>query len=337
MLISPTINLPTKYGSFMMTSFGEKENFYLATNNTAHIPYIRIHSECVSWDCFWSRLCDCQEQLHQSLELIQKYGWFLFYLRQEWRWQWLHNKMRAIHIEQTEWKDTIQAYNLLWLDIDIRSYNEVIDILRHYWIKKIKLISNNPQKHKVISDHGIEIESITIMSTVNRHNNSYLYTKKEKLWHTLSLYDYQDNEKIYFYEPNDEYGRLANFSHHPITINNTAYQTVEHYYQSQKFVWTEQEKEIIDATTPIMAKKLSRKYQDQVISIRNDIKEFIMRQGNIAKYNQHQDLKSKLLETWNKVIIENALDDSYWWIGKDGLWMNRMWLMLMNLRTYFLN
>ena len=107
---------------------------------------VRIHSECITWDLFWSQRCDCWAQLDASLELIEKsWKWILIYLRQEGRGIWLVKKIKAYNL-QDWWLDTVEANEKLWLRADARDYKIAADILKLIWIKSIDLISNNPQK-----------------------------------------------------------------------------------------------------------------------------------------------------------------------------------------------
>lgn len=334
MIGSNKINLPTKYWNFEMYQFWEWEDFYLKKDFT-NIPFVRIHSECVSWDCLWSLLCDCWEQLHESLKLIKRYWGMLFYLRQEWRWHWLQKKIKAVSLEQTQTLNTIQAFNELWLEIDVRDYSEVWELLLWMWIREIKLITNNPKKIKSMESLWIAVQRHIIASYVNEFNSSYLHTKIQYLWHDICLHNGW-SEIIYFYEPYDKNWWLANFSEHIILINWVKYRTVEHYYQSQKFKWTKIEQIIIDSETPNIAKELSRVYNDKVINNWNQIKDYIMRTGNIAKFEQHINLLKLLKETWDAIIVENAENDYYWWCGADRTWLNKMWYMLMDIRNFLI-
>jgi len=183
--ISEIANLPTKYGNFKIQSFIEKNKEHLAifTENMPENPIIRIHSECLTGDALGSLKCDCGEQLESALELINEKGGMVIYLRQEGRGIGLFNKVNAYALQDKGF-DTVEANHQLGFEADIRDFSIVEEILNHFNIKKIKLLTNNPQK--VFSFKNIEIiERIPIKIKPNPYNEFYLKTKKEKLGHIL--------------------------------------------------------------------------------------------------------------------------------------------------------
>lgn len=147
---------------------------------------VRVHSECLTWDIFKSQCCDCWKQRDISLEIINRsWNWIFIYDRQEWRWIGLYNKIKALEL-QKNWFDTYTANNHLWYPNDAREYSITCKILKHFKAKKIRLITNNPDKINQIWKMGIEIiERVPIIIKANEVNKKYLHTKKIKWNHML--------------------------------------------------------------------------------------------------------------------------------------------------------
>ena len=185
MEISNIANLPTKYGNFKIQSFKEKDKEHLVifTQNLPEIPLVRIHSECLTGDVFGSLKCDCGEQLEYALKEINKNGGMIIYLRQEGRGIGLFNKVNAYSLQDKGF-DTVEANHQLGFEADLRDFSIVEDILKHFEINKIKLLTNNPKK--IFSFKNIEvIERIPIQINPNPYNKDYLDTKKNKMGHML--------------------------------------------------------------------------------------------------------------------------------------------------------
>jgi GTP cyclohydrolase II len=177
-------NLPTKYGNFLIQSFkqGNKEHLVIKTKKYSDIPNIRIHSECLTGDTLSSIKCDCQSQLNFALEYISKYNGMVIYLRQEGRNIGLFNKVNAYAL-QDEGFDTISANHQLGFSADERTYEMVDFIFDYYRIKKINLLTNNPDK---ISKIDIKIDKIIpIVVGKTKENQKYLKIKKEQMGHLL--------------------------------------------------------------------------------------------------------------------------------------------------------
>jgi len=144
---------------------------------------VRIHSKCLTGDTFCSLRCDCRAQLEASLELIGKEGGILIYLDQEGRGIGLSNKIKAYALQE-HGRDTVDANIELGFDADLRDYGVARSILNFLRIKKIKLITNNPNKMKELEGDGIEIiERIPLNTEPNKFNKHYLETKKKKMGH----------------------------------------------------------------------------------------------------------------------------------------------------------
>ncbi|GAB4202929.1 MAG: NADAR family protein [Coleofasciculaceae cyanobacterium] len=140
---------------------------------------------------------------------------------------------------------------------------------------------------------------------------------------------------IYFYKLSDPYGCFSNFSPHPIEVDGLDWQTVEHYYQAQKFVATENERliqVIRDAQTPMEAAQIGR---DRTLKLRCDweeVKQQVMWQGVLTKFLTHTDIQAILLDTGDRLIVEDSPTDYYWGCGQDKTGQNQLGKILMNVR-----
>ena len=185
--ISKIATLPTKYGTFQIQAFkeGEKEHLAIFTANLKEIkaPIVRVHSECLTGDALSSVKCDCGEQLAFAQELIAKEGGMIIYHRQEGRNIGLLNKVNAYALQDSGF-DTVSANHQLGFKADERTYEVVEFILKHFGLKKVKLLTNNPAKIDSLPDIEI-VERIPIQMTPNPYNESYLQVKKDQLGHLL--------------------------------------------------------------------------------------------------------------------------------------------------------
>jgi 3,4-dihydroxy 2-butanone 4-phosphate synthase / GTP cyclohydrolase II len=197
------VNLPTAFGDFKLTPFIQKSNGleHVALTKgtwTKDDPVlVRVHSSCVTGDIFASYKCDCGEQLHKAMELVEKEGTgAVIYLNQEGRGIGLSNKMKAYKLQE-EGMDTVQANLQLGFEEDERDYGVGAGILHELGIGKMRLLSNNPVKRKGLEGYGIAIvETLPLEVPPNPHNEFYLETKKTKMGHFLDLATYKrDPEK----------------------------------------------------------------------------------------------------------------------------------------------
>ena len=189
-----TVFLPTMYGDFYLTPFRQLSNgleHVVLTKGewTEDEPVLcRVHSSCLTGDLLGSRKCDCGEQLHQALQMIQKEGkGILVYMNQEGRGIGLMNKIRAYKLQE-QGDDTVEANVHLGFRPDERDYGVGVQILRAMGVKKLRLMTNNPVKRVGLESYGIEIvENIPIEIRPNPYNERYMRTKKEKMHHNLNL------------------------------------------------------------------------------------------------------------------------------------------------------
>ena len=185
-------DLPTEYGHFRIIPFRQKSNGleHVALIKGEWKPdepvLVRMHSSCATGDIFASQRCDCGEQLHKSMQLIEKEGkGAIVYLIQEGRGIGLMNKIAAYKLQE-QGLDTVDANIHLGFDPDLRDYGVGAQILREIGISKIRLLTNNPVKRVGLEGYGLEIvENVPIEITPNPYNERYLHTKKERMGHTL--------------------------------------------------------------------------------------------------------------------------------------------------------
>ena len=185
-------DLPTEYGHFRIIPFRQKSNGleHIAIFKgewTADEPVlVRMHSSCMTGDIFASKRCDCGEQLHQAMQMIEKEGkGVVVYLQQEGRGIGLMNKIAAYKLQE-QGDDTVDANIHLGFKADERDYGVGAQILRELGIGKILLISNNPVKRVGLEGYGLEIvDNVPVIITPNEYNRRYLETKKLRMGHRL--------------------------------------------------------------------------------------------------------------------------------------------------------
>jgi len=192
--------IPTKYGVFCIRIYAAnqgQETVVLWTENlNLELPVlVRAHSECLTGDLLDSLLCDCGKQLARSLQQIQEEGGVFIYLRQEGRGIGLFEKIKAYKL-QSEGHDTVEANILLGHLPDERSYEMVLIVLNDLRIKRIRLLTNNPNKVSEIAKLGIEVvERVPIIIRPNKYNKKYFTIKREKFNHC-----FDKNISTYFYQ-----------------------------------------------------------------------------------------------------------------------------------------
>jgi 3,4-dihydroxy 2-butanone 4-phosphate synthase/GTP cyclohydrolase II len=184
--------MPTEFGIFEIYGYqdsinGETHVALVMGEVVPDLPVLlRAHSECLTGDAFHSLRCDCEQQLHRSMEMIAEEGaGVILYLRQEGRGIGLIAKLQAYEL-QDQGMDTVEANEALGLPVDKRDYGIGAQILADIGVRKIRLISNSPRKYYGIESFGLEIvERIPLVIPSNEHNVRYLRTKTEKLGHIM--------------------------------------------------------------------------------------------------------------------------------------------------------
>jgi 3,4-dihydroxy 2-butanone 4-phosphate synthase/GTP cyclohydrolase II len=188
------VDMPTHHGHFRLIPFRQKSNGleHLAIIKGDIQPdepvLVRVHSSCMTGDIFSSMRCDCGEQLHKAMEMIEREGkGAVVYLNQEGRGIGLMEKMRAYKLQENG-MDTVDANLCLGHKADERDYGVGAEILRHIGISKMRLITNNPVKRVGLESYGLSVvENVPIEVTPNEYNERYLHTKKERMGHTLNF------------------------------------------------------------------------------------------------------------------------------------------------------
>jgi 3,4-dihydroxy 2-butanone 4-phosphate synthase/GTP cyclohydrolase II len=190
-----SVDMPTKHGAFKLMVFRERNN----PNGLEHLALVkgtwekdepilvRVHSSCFTGDILGSLRCDCGEQLHCAMEMVQQEGkGIVLYMNQEGRGIGLVNKLKAYKLQE-QGMDTVEANLHLGFPMDKRDYGLGAQILRQLNVSKIRLISNNPSKRAGLKGYGLEIvDSVPIRIAPNPHNARYLETKRLKMGHDLN-------------------------------------------------------------------------------------------------------------------------------------------------------
>ena len=192
-----TVNLPTQFGDFSIVPFRQK------SNGAEHVALIkgewdvnepilvRVHSSCMTGDIFGSLRCECGDQLHKSMQMIEKEEkGVIVYMMQEGRGIGLLNKIAAYKL-QDQGMDTIDANLHLGFKEDERDYGVGAQILRNLGVTKMRLMTNNPVKRVGIEGFGLEVvETLPIEIEPNKHNQKYLKTKRDRMGHHLRNFNY---------------------------------------------------------------------------------------------------------------------------------------------------
>jgi GTP cyclohydrolase II len=192
--VGEEVDLPTVYGHFRLVPFRQKSNGleHMAIIKGEWKPdnavLVRVHSSCATGDILGSKRCDCGEQLHKSLEMIEQEGQgVVIYMQQEGRGIGLMNKMAAYKLQEQGY-DTVDANVHLGFKPDERDYGCGAQMLRHLGVSKMRLLTNNPTKRVGLEAYGLEIvENVPIEITPNPYDKRYLETKRDRMGHELHL------------------------------------------------------------------------------------------------------------------------------------------------------
>ncbi|WP_315255288.1 bifunctional 3,4-dihydroxy-2-butanone-4-phosphate synthase/GTP cyclohydrolase II [Segatella oulorum] len=192
--VGEEVDLPTIYGHFHLVPFRQKSNGaeHMAVIKGEWKPgdtvLVRVHSSCATGDILGSKRCDCGEQLHKSLEMIEQEGrGVVIYMQQEGRGIGLMNKMAAYKLQEQGY-DTVDANVHLGFKPDERDYGCGAQMLRHLGVSKMRLMTNNPTKRVGLEAYGLEIvENVPIEITPNPYDRKYLETKRDRMGHELHI------------------------------------------------------------------------------------------------------------------------------------------------------
>ncbi|MFO8086851.1 MAG: bifunctional 3,4-dihydroxy-2-butanone-4-phosphate synthase/GTP cyclohydrolase II [Bacteroidales bacterium] len=188
------VDLPTDYGHFRLHAYRQK------SNNEPHLALVkghwepdepvlvRVHSSCMTGDIFGSHKCDCGDQLHAAMRMVEDEGkGIVLYMSQEGRGIGIYNKLKAYHLQE-QGMDTVEANEELGFSPDERDYGIGAQILRDLGVRKMRLITNNPAKKAGLNGFGMEIvEALPIIIQPTKYNKFYLETKQIKMGHDLHL------------------------------------------------------------------------------------------------------------------------------------------------------
>ena len=192
--VGDEVDMPTDYGHFRLIPFRQQSN---GLEHMALVKgewsdeeeiLVRVHSSCATGDILGSKRCDCGEQLHKALQMIEKAGkGVLIYMQQEGRGIGLMNKIKAYKLQEQGY-DTVDANIHLGFKPDERDYGCGAQMLRHLGVHKMRLMTNNPVKRVGLESYGLEIvENVPIEVTPNEYNEFYMRTKRDRMGHLLHL------------------------------------------------------------------------------------------------------------------------------------------------------
>jgi 3,4-dihydroxy 2-butanone 4-phosphate synthase / GTP cyclohydrolase II len=186
------VEMPTAYGDFNLVAFrqinNDQEHLALIKGEWSEEEpvLVRVHSSCLTGDIFGSCRCDCGEQLHAAMQMVEAAGkGVIVYMNQEGRGIGLLNKLKAYKLQE-QGMDTVQANLALGFKMDERDYGIGAQILRNLGVRKMRLMSNNPTKRAGLIGYGLEVvDHVAIEMEANKHNQSYLLTKRDKMGHEI--------------------------------------------------------------------------------------------------------------------------------------------------------
>ncbi|TXF76336.1 GTP cyclohydrolase II [Chryseobacterium sp.] len=190
--IQAEANVPTEYGIFRMIAFSEEESDWMphmaiiAENTDFSQPInVRFHSECITGEVFHSKKCECGQQLDAAMKFIHENGGIIVYLRQEGRNIGIINKLKAYSLQEKGF-DTVQANLELGLPADDRDFSAAIEILNILEVKNVNLLTNNPEKIKIVTESNIHLNKrIPLQIDSTLESEGYLKVKKDYFGHLL--------------------------------------------------------------------------------------------------------------------------------------------------------
>lgn len=192
--VGEEVAMPTEWGEFRLIPFRQKSNglehiaLFKGDIRNGEDVLVRVHSSCMTGDIFGSQRCECGEQLHKAMQMIEAEGrGLIIYLNQEGRGIGLMDKIRAYKLQE-QGLDTVDANLHLGHNADERDYGVGAHILRELGVSRMRLMTNNPVKRVGLEAYGLEISEIVPVEVApNKHNAYYMQTKKERMGHVLKL------------------------------------------------------------------------------------------------------------------------------------------------------
>lgn len=192
--VGEEVAMPTEWGEFRLIPFRQKSNglehiaLFKGDIRNGEDVLVRVHSSCMTGDIFGSQRCECGEQLHKAMQMIDAEGrGLIIYLNQEGRGIGLMDKIRAYKLQE-QGLDTVDANLHLGHNADERDYGVGAHILRELGVSRMRLMTNNPIKRVGLEAYGLEIsEIVPVEIAPNKHNAQYMQTKKERMGHVLRL------------------------------------------------------------------------------------------------------------------------------------------------------
>ena len=186
--------IPTPWGNYNLLAYASHPDEWMPHLALVHenIDFnqpvlVRIHSECITGDLFSSKRCDCGEQLLSAMDKISDENGILIYLRQEGRGIGIINKLKAYQLQDLG-LDTVEANLHLGLSIDARDFTIALALLSDIGVKKVRLLTNNPDKIKIFNESHIElVERVPLVIVPQEENKDYLRVKKERMGHILKF------------------------------------------------------------------------------------------------------------------------------------------------------
>lgn len=331
--------LPTPMGDFRMYDTSSESVSVVCMGDIKNLgvaPLFRVHSSCRASEVFGALDCDCADQLRETMKLIATEGrGLVVYQHQEGRGHGLSLKIKAVRVMESNNLDTAEAFETLGLQQDIRCYSDAVSILRQLNIDSVRLVSNNPRKAVFLQTNGITTSVVNTHPNVRPENVDYLKTKNTKLGHQLPLEsEISTDMPVHFYHSDQPWGELSNFSRHAIFVRDKIWQSVEHFYQAQKFTSHEHQELIRCCATPILAKKRAYELSDHYCRVGwIEVREIIMLEALRAKFQQHPDLCRKLIASGTRLLVELTSKDDYWGDPGNGSGLNRLGQLLMQVRA----
>lgn len=188
------VDMPTDYGHFRLHAYRQNNNnephLALVKGNISpdEPVLVRVHSSCMTGDIFGSHKCDCGDQLHTAMQMVERDGQgVVLYMSQEGRGIGIYNKLKAYHLQE-KGMDTVEANEELGFAPDERDYGIGAQILRDLGVKKMRLITNNPEKRAGLNGFGLEtVETVPLIIRPTQYNRFYLETKELKMGHKLQI------------------------------------------------------------------------------------------------------------------------------------------------------